>query len=302
MPEPDFDVVHVGSASRDLTDSDPRGWRLGGGVCYAALTTARLGLRTAAVVGVDRLTASAAELDLLRHAGVVLRPAIVSHVPVFRNDETADGRVQTLMSVASPLGTRHLPDAWRTARAWSLAPVAGEVSDAWAAVPRQALVALGWQGLLRTLIAGTIVTRRDPSPSSLVARADLIGVSRHDLGPVVVPADLFRLIKPTTRLVVTDGPFGGQLLRRDAKGKVEARSYDAIHPQTEIDPTGAGDVFLAALLAVTLRPDLLDDLPHRSADEDLRFAATAASFVVEAHGLEGIPALEAVRERFAMAP
>ena len=48
-----IEVVHVGSSSRDLTPDDPRGWRLGGGVTYAALTTARLGLRTAAVVGVD---------------------------------------------------------------------------------------------------------------------------------------------------------------------------------------------------------------------------------------------------------
>ena len=54
MSEPRIDVVHVGSASRDLTDEDPRGWRLGGGVSYCALTTARLGLRTAAIVGVDR--------------------------------------------------------------------------------------------------------------------------------------------------------------------------------------------------------------------------------------------------------
>ena len=35
------------------TPDDPRGWRLGGGVTYAALTTARLGLRTAAYIGVD---------------------------------------------------------------------------------------------------------------------------------------------------------------------------------------------------------------------------------------------------------
>src|SRR5262249_30017960 len=31
-------VVVVGSAARDLVDDDPRGWRLGGGVSYSALT------------------------------------------------------------------------------------------------------------------------------------------------------------------------------------------------------------------------------------------------------------------------
>ena len=64
------EVVHVGSACRDVAPDDPRGWRLGGGVTYAALTTARLGLRTAAVVGVDALASTARELDDLRDAGV----------------------------------------------------------------------------------------------------------------------------------------------------------------------------------------------------------------------------------------
>ena len=53
MTRPAIEVVHIGSACRDIAPEDPRGWRIGGGVMYAALTTARLGLRTAAVVGVD---------------------------------------------------------------------------------------------------------------------------------------------------------------------------------------------------------------------------------------------------------
>ena len=66
MPPAGIEIVHVGSASRDLTTDDPRGWRLGGGATYAALTTARLGLRTAAILGVDPAASTARELDLLR--------------------------------------------------------------------------------------------------------------------------------------------------------------------------------------------------------------------------------------------
>ena len=302
MPESAFDVIHVGSASRDLTDDDPRGSRLGGGVSYAALTTARLGLRTAAVVGVDHLTTSAAELDLLTHAGIALWPAAVSQAPVFRNDETVNGRVQTLVAMASPLGPKQIPDALPTAKAWSLVPVADEVSEEWAALPGQALVVLGWQGLLRNLNAGTVVTRRDPAPSPLVARADLIGVSRHDLAPDVVPADLLGLAKPTASLVVTDGPVGGHLITRGAAGAVETWPYEAVPAIRTVDPTGAGDVFLAALLAIMLRPDLVEAARTHSTANDLRFAATVASFVVEAQGLDGVPTLQAVHERFAAGP
>ena len=47
------DVVVVGSATRDLSDEDPRGWMLGGGVTFGALALARLGLRTGVVLGLD---------------------------------------------------------------------------------------------------------------------------------------------------------------------------------------------------------------------------------------------------------
>src|SRR6476619_3904917 len=82
------EVVHVGSACRDLADDDPRGWRLGGGVTYATLTTARLGLRTAAVIGVDDAARDAEELDLLRAAGADLLLVPLSEGPVYHNLET----------------------------------------------------------------------------------------------------------------------------------------------------------------------------------------------------------------------
>ena len=103
MIRPSIEVLHVGSASRDLTSDDPRGWRLGGGVTYAALTTARLGLRTAAVIGIDDAGADAAEFDLLRAAGVDLMLARLVESPVFDNQETATGRVQICHAVGRPL-------------------------------------------------------------------------------------------------------------------------------------------------------------------------------------------------------
>ena len=64
MAPPRVEVVHIGSACRDVVPEDPRGWRLGGGVTYASLTTARLGLRTAAIVGVDATAATARNANI----------------------------------------------------------------------------------------------------------------------------------------------------------------------------------------------------------------------------------------------
>src|SRR3954447_7042511 len=122
-----IEVLHVGSASRDLTSDDPRGWRLGGGVTYAALTTAKLGLRTAAVVGVDHEASTAEELDAMRAAGVDILKVKLPEGPIFHNIETPKGRRQVSMAAGVPVEPVALPSSWMESRSWSLVPVANEV-------------------------------------------------------------------------------------------------------------------------------------------------------------------------------
>ena len=107
-----IEVLHVGAACRDIAEDDPRGWRLGGGVTYAALTTARLGLRTAAVVGVDSVARTAEELHLLRDAGVELSLVPLSEGPIYHNVETPAGRVQTCVQPARRSRVQALPELW----------------------------------------------------------------------------------------------------------------------------------------------------------------------------------------------
>lgn len=301
MTEPVIDVVHVGSASRDLTEDDPRGWRLGGGVSYSALTTARLGLRTAAVMGVDAPASSASELDLLRDAGVQLRLVDLAEGPIFRNRETPGGRVQAWPVHGRPLPVPDLPTSWWAARAWSLVPVASELNEAWAAaVPARALVSLAWQGLLRRQGPGRSTQRLAPAGSALLDAADLVGVSRHDLAPDVPLEVASRFLAPGTRLAVTDGHDGGRLIRVGRDGGMASEAWHAIPPVRVVDPTGAGDVFLAALLAANARPDLTTRAGNGRPSSDLAFAAATASFVVEAPGLQGVPDRDSVLRRLGL--
>ena len=282
-----IDVVHLGSASRDLTDDDPRGWRLGGGVTYAALTTARLGLATAAAIGLDPLAISAWELDLLHDAGVEVRPIALPAGPVFVNEERPTGRVQLALEVGVPLPDSIAPERWATAGAWSIVPVAGELPEAasgWA--PEGAFLAVGWQGLLRSLQAGKRVRRRAPRPDATLARADLVGMSRNDVGPTVGLEQLAGLLGDGTRLAITDGAAGGVLVRIRDGAPSERQPYPAIPASGEVDATGAGDVFLAALLSAVVGSDRGDDWPTL---DQLTFAAGAASFAVTAAGLVGVP-------------
>ena len=296
-------VVVVGSASRDLADDDPRGWRLGGGVSYSALTTARLGLPTAAIVGVDAEAATAAELDVLRDAGVDVHLILLEHGPVFVNIERPEGRLQLCGDRSDPIPIGAVPDAWLAAPGWILAPVAAELPPEWADVPAdEALVAVGWQGLLRELAPGQPVRHVDPRPDPIIGRADLVGLSRDDVDRSIPLADLYGLLRRGASLAVTQGDHGGLIVHGahgDREAALELRHYPAVPSHAAVDPTGAGDVFLAALAAARIEPRLVAGRIGQGFD--LLLAASAASLVLEGPGMLGVPTRDAVRQRMAEA-
>ena len=294
------DIVVVGAASRDLAATDPRGWRLGGSVTYSALAIARLGLRVGALIGVDPPAAGAGELRELAAAGVDVRLVPLASGPVFDNLEEPGGRRQIAHAASDPVPSTYLPAAWTATGGWLLVPVAGELPESWALIPPdEALVAVGWQGLLRELRAGTEVRRIDPHPTSLLARADLVGVSRDDLAGDVELSVLCRLLRPGATLVVTAGDGGGIVVEAGADGPRRLHRYPALRPDRWIDATGAGDTFLAALFAGRVRPGLVGGRIGQR--HDVLLAAAAASLAVEEAGLDGVPARESIRRRIAEA-
>jgi sugar/nucleoside kinase (ribokinase family) len=291
-------VVVVGAASRDLASDDRRGWRLGGGVSYSALMTARLGLRTAALVGVDGAAVDAEELDLLRTAGVDVRLVRLDHGPVFDNQERPEGRLQLCHDRSDPLPVEALPAEWRGVAGWILAPVAAELPDEWSAVPSEsAIVALGWQGLLRELVAGEAVRHLPPAPHPIVRRADLVGLSGDDVDRADRLVDVYAALRPGSTLAVTQGDRGGLIADGIEDGRLRLRHYPAVRSAGSSDPTGAGDVFLAALAAARIEPRLVGG--RIAQGWDVLLAAAAASLVVEGQGLHGVPGRDAVRRRMA---
>lgn len=281
-------LVVVGAAARDLTSDDPRGWRLGGGVTYGALTAARLGIPTGAVIGVDGPASEASELGLLRAAGVTVTLVRLDRSPVFENVEGPGGRIQRCAEPGDQVPVSGLPTTWRSAAAWTMAPVADELPDAWAGVPSPGVpVAVGWQGLLRDLPRGGLVRRRPPARSALLDRATLVGVSRQDIDSDVSVERLLDLLAPHATLALTQGDGGGLVVQRDVRAGASERAYEAIPAASTVDPTGAGDVFLAALLCALTFPKELG----RTGDLDgaICLAAAAASLVVQGPGLMAVP-------------
>jgi sugar/nucleoside kinase (ribokinase family) len=290
-------VVVVGSACRDLVEDDARGWRLGGGASYSALTLARLGLRVGALVVADELAASSTELDMVRDAGVDVVVVPGSRGPIFINIETPTGRIQKTPQISDPVDPRALPEAWRRAPAWMLVPVAAEVTDVWADVPPpDAAVAVGWQGLLRVLTAGAEVQHLPPTSTRVVRRATLLGVGRDDIDASLAATDLVDLLRPGATMLFTNGVHGGDSYDVGSDGSVTAiRHWHSIPIQRYVDPVGAGDTFLAGVFAARVQPSLTTSWVD--GDPDLRMGAAVGSLILEGPGLYGVPDHAAVVER-----
>ena len=280
------DLVVIGAASRDITPDDPRGWRLGGSAAYCALAAARLGLRVGCLLGVDAEASAAHELSLLEAAGVDLRRVALERGPVFENIERDGHRRQRWLSECAPLAPAALPKDWRGARGWLLVPIAGELPGEWSAAPKSdAVIGVGWQGMLRKFAADGWVRGIAPELSTLLAAAGLVVASVNDLPSGATIASL-RMLAPQATIVLTAGERGGVVVHLSGLTR-----YRAIPATAVVDPTGAGDVFLAALMVGWL----LKGGPTTSAT--LRFAAAAASCVVEGPGLSAVPTQARVAER-----
>lgn len=280
------DVVIVGSATRDLSDEDERGWMLGGGVTFGALALARLGLRTGVVLGLDEEAATARELELIRGAGAEIVEVPLARGPVFTNVETLAGRIQTCGSLSDPVPIEALPDGWEAAPAFVFAPIASEIPDGWVNVPSAAAcVAFAWQGILRKLRPGQRVEPKLPGPSPFLVRADIVAASRHDIPSHLPLREVGSWLGPSTDLLLTAGLLGGSLIRFVEGRIVRMRIYPSVPSRDEIDPTGAGDTMLAGLVAARLvAGGDGQDLGH-----DVHVGAAASSLLVEGPGMNSVP-------------
>lgn len=267
------DYLLIGHMTADLT---PDGRLPGGTVSYATRTAAAFGLRVALLTSVatgDPLLAS-----LTPYGEIYSLPA--AQTTTYENIYLPSGRVQYVRGVAAPITAADLPAHFRGAPLVHLAPIAGEIDPQIAHEFKDATVLLTLQGWLRRWDAdGRVHFKRWYDPAVLES-IDIVVFSEED---IVESPQLEREFAGSVKhLFVTRAEKGGTYYRNG-----EAIDYST--PQVElINPTGAGDVFAASLLASL--PALGNDLPAA-----IRVAARLGATAVTRNLLDGAPSPDEVR-------
>ena len=269
-----IDLLAIGHVTRDRLD---QGFTTGGTVTYGAATARALGLVPAIVTSAGPDLQSPLP-DVNTHVVEAARST------AFRNDYGPSGRTQHVDGVAKALSPPDVPGEWQGARSVLLGPLVGEVSVEFARQFPNALVVASLQGWLRRWDSDAtgLVTPRGWSGLAVLPYIDAAVVSVDD---IVDDDQVPQWAELVPLLVVTEGSRGARL-------HTEGRWHTIpVFAARELDPTGAGDVFAAALALMLLETG--------EAVAAATFASCVASFSVEAEGTSGLPTRAQVDERLA---
>ena len=270
------DFVAIGHVTLDRTQS---GTRPGGAAYYAALTAHRLGLRAGLVTSFGPDFPS----DALP-PGIAVENVPSERTTVFAVADSDRGRQLTLVSRAADIEEHQLSDEWRRAPIGMLCPVINEVDPALAGAFPDAAIGVVPQGWMRERGAGGLISPRGWDDADLVLpHAQLVVVSFEDIEPFQQVA--IEWFQHVPLAAVTRGRDGAHLF---VNGE---RYHVAPDPATEVDATGAGDVFATALLVEYQR--------EGNAWDAAAAAACAAAASVEGLGAASIPDRSTLTARLA---
>ncbi len=251
---------------------------LGGAAAYAAVTARRLGLRSAIVTSLSEDFPFWDALD-----GIAVLYSESERTTSFENLYDGERRRQTVRSLAEPIEAKHLEGILpylASDAAILYCPIVHELVPPFEKLAPRGLVGVAPQGLFREWDEAGDVSLRDwEGGESSLAAADFVCMSEDD---AVVPEALAEDF-PGKAFVVTKGARGCRVYSWG-----DVYDFPAV-PAREVDPTGAGDVFVAAFLVSLRRGEAVAAAA--------RFAASAAAISVEGFGLGAIPTRAVIEER-----
>lgn len=259
------DYLAIGHVAVDIT---PEGNQLGGSVAYAALTARALGMR----VGIITSFGSDAPIQALDGIQIVNIPADFS--TTFENVTTKQGRKQTLHHQASKINFEDVPPLWKDSSIVHLAPIAQELDMTLAQQFPSSFVGVTPQGWMRAWDEkGQVYAGAWENSEQVLGYAGSVIMSVEDIDRDLELAE--SMAHQTRILCLTEGKLGSVLYWNGDRRRFRPPSV------TEMESTGAGDIFAAAFFVRLFNT--------RDPWEAARFATNLAAYSVTRTGLNGIP-------------
>jgi len=267
---PDYLVIgHV------TKDSIPGGAILGGTPSYAGLTAHKLGKKSAIVTSYGPDVPAMTVLE-----GIPIKNYQALKTTTFENVYIDGIRHQKWLASSEPLTWQYVPPAWRQAPIIHLAPMGQELSPAMCRQFPNSLVCVTIQGWLRGQDeAYNVIYQPHPDLEASLGCIDILVLSLVDVGGDRSAAD--HLLQSVKIGVETLGANGCRVFVQDQTIHVPVK------PEIEVDPTGAGDIFAAALF---IRYQETKDCIKAA-----QFANACASLSVGKVGIAGVPNLAEVQ-------
>jgi 1D-myo-inositol 3-kinase len=260
------DYLVIGHITKDLLDG---GFAIGGTVTYSGLTARNLGRR----VGV--VTSASSDLDLKEVLSGIEVVSVPSSVTTAFQNIYCDGmRQQFVKAVAGMITAEAIPPPWHHSSIVQLGPLTQELDEEIVHLFKGSLIGVTPQGWMRQWDGeGRVSPMVWAAPEKVLPFARVLILSEDDVGGDA--ALIQKYVDLTEIVVVTAGWKGSTVYHQGQKRYFPARKV------SEVDPTGAGDVYAAAYL---VRLEETGD-PWEAA----HFANCVASFSVEKPGVTGIP-------------
>lgn len=256
----------------------------GGSALYAVLTAKGLGHRSSVWTSIGD---DFAGHDGLQQLGGIFQNDPAQLTTTFENTYVDGYRKQIVHSKAKALNLSELENHTTAANqdVTFLCPVIGELQGQLNQKSEHTLIGAGLQGWLRQLNDDGSVRRKVPTRFEFLKHVDVVFASDEDLGDEREGlASTLRDVVPT--VVITYGKRGATVFENGTTYNVDVWDTE------EIDPTGAGDVFASAFL--------LSRAQRMGIENQLSFAACAASVVVEAVGPGALGRISQAYERFGL--
>jgi len=272
MPITPVDYLVIGHLTQDLTSAGPK---LGGTAAYAALTAKALGLR----VGIVTAIGPEASLDVLD--GIQIFSAADDQSTTFENINTPEGRKQYIYKIATSINISQVPQTWRETPIVHLGPIAQEVDPNLVRFFPNAFLGVTPQGWLRDWDkSGKIFPGEWPEASFVLQKTSAAVISIEDVQRN--EERIQEMVSSVRILVVTEGAAGARVYWNGDQ------QFFRPPVMTEVDSTGAGDIFASAFFI------------HLNRTQDPWVAAQFATFLaansVTRPGLQGVPTPEEVED------